>query len=447
MNVSDKYPVIAQGYGVFMEPDGGYIFTYEESCGIKRTLSPCEDLNLNACAILEQCTGSKTVEEIVNLLKDTIENAPPDLYNQVKSFLDEASRKGYIDYCDTPVQIRGLLQGNTVHYTPSRVLLETTTKCNLKCGHCLLSAGEYHPDELTTEESISILETFSEMGVKRVVLSGGEVLAKKGWKDLVHFCTQRFHTSLFTNGTMIADEADALHCLNEVHISLYGSTAKTHERISEVKGSFDKTVKGMSALTQKGIYVGLSVLMVPFNLHQLEDIVKMAVSLKCSIVRIGVAYPLGRARTKKWELTHPQKEWLRKKMENLQEVYGIEIRWEEEIKRGNKCGAGYSRWAVTSNGDVYPCSVFRLRIGSLKKEDPSTILGSPAVKFLQELEPPHKGLCGDCNYLYVCRECHGHALTHAHHVDACKWIAQFEHAPERLKGTVWKGSSKKRKKD
>ncbi len=428
-----------------MEPDGGYIFTYEESCGIKRALSPCEDLNLNACAILEYCTGSKTVEEIVNLLKETMDGAPPDLLDQVETFLDEASQKGYISYSDTPVQVQGLLQGTTAHYTPSRVLLETTTKCNLKCGHCLLSAGECRPDELTTEELISILETFSEIGVKRVVLSGGEVLTKKGWKDLVHFCTQRFHTTLFTNGTMIREEADALYSLNEVHISLYGSTAETHEKISEVKGSFDKTVKGINALTQKGIYVGVSVLMVPFNLHQLEDIVKMAVSLKCSIVRIGVTYPLGRARTKEWGLTQLQKEWLGKTMENLQEIYGIDIRWEEEVKRGNKCGAGYSRWAVTSNGDVYPCSVFRLIIGNLKKEDPSTILNSPAVRFLQELEPPRKGLCGDCEYLYVCRECHGHALNYSHHVDTCRWIAQFEHAPEPLKHAIWKGQSKKKK--
>lgn len=422
-----------------MEPDGGYIFTYEESQGIK-ILSPCEDLNANACAILEYCTGSKTVEEIVVLLKEVIEGAPPDLFFQVESFLDEASQKGYISYSDTPVQVQGLIQGSTTHYTPSRVLLEITTKCNLKCGHCLLSAGECRPDELTTEELISILETLSRIGVKRVVLSGGEVLTKKGWNELVHFCTQRFHTSLFTNATMIREgEADAFHFLKEVHISLYGSTAETHERISEVKGSFEQTVKGINVLTQEGIYVGVSVLMVPFNLHQLEDIVKMALSLKCNIVRIGVTFPLGRARNKEWELTESQKEWLGKKMENLQKMYEIDIRWEEEVKRGNKCGAGYSRWAVTSNGDVYPCSVFRLKIGNLKKDDPSTILNSDAVEFLQKLEPPHKDLCDDCEYLYICRECHGHALTHSLHVDACRWVDQFENAPEPLKRVVWKG--------
>ena len=422
-----------------MEPDGGYIFSYEESHGIKRALTPCEDLNAYACAILEHCTGSKTVEEIVALLKENSEGAPPDLFDQVESFLDEASQKGYICYSDIPTQVQGLLQGSTTHYTPSRVLLETTTKCNLKCGHCLLSAGECRPDELTTEELLSILETLSRIGVKRVVLSGGEILTKKGWDDLVHFCTQRFHTSLFTNATRIREgEADAFHSMKEVHISLYGSTAETHERISEVKGSFEKTVKGITALTQKGIYVGLSVLMVPFNLHQLEDIVKIALSLQCSIVRIGVTFSLGRARTKEWELTESQKEWLSKNMENLQRMYGIDIRWEEEVK-GDKCGAGYSRWAITSNGDVYPCSVFRLKIGNLKKDDPSMILNSPAVKFLQELEPPSKDMCGDCEYLYVCNACHGHALTHSLHVNTCKWIDQFERAPESLMHAVWKG--------
>ncbi|KYK36628.1 MAG: hypothetical protein AYK19_22110 [Theionarchaea archaeon DG-70-1] len=439
---SKKYPAITQGYGVFIEPDGGYIFPYEKSNGVKHALSPCRDLNVYACAILEHCTGSYTVEEIVSMLNQKFDDTPPTLFSQVESFLDEASQKGYVYYSNAPTQIKGLLQGSTDYYTPSRVLLETTADCNLKCGHCLLSAGEPLHDELPTEQLIAILETLFSIGVKRLSLSGGEILTKKGWDELIHFCSQRFYSYVLTNGIWITETAaDVMSCLNEVHISLYGSNAETHEKISQVKGSFEQAVKGIKRLTERGVYVGVSVLMVPFNLDQLEDIVRMAVSLKCSIVRVGVIYPMGRAHNKEWELTESQKEWLDIAIGDLQKKYKeIDVQWEEKIEKGSKCGAGFSRWAVASNGDVYPCSVFRLGIGNLVKNDPADILKSPAAKFLQELEPPHEGLCGDCEYVYICKECHGQAFSHFSHVEVCRWAQQFVTAPEPLQSAVWKKS-------
>lgn len=435
----EKYPVIAYGYGVFIEPDGGYIFPYEEHHGIARPLSPCEDLNVQACAILEQCTGSQTVQEVVSILERKFEDAPLDLFYRVESFLDAASTKGYISYSDTPTQIQGLLQGSTRHHTPSRVLIEITANCNLRCGHCLLSAGESLADELTAPQIISILEHFFEMGVKRVSLSGGELFTKKGWEDLVHFCSDRFYTSVLTNGTLITEEtADKMTGLNEVHISLYGADAETHEKISNVKGSFEKAVNSIKLLTERGVYVGVSVLMVPFNLYQLEDMVQRAISLKCSIIRVGVVYPFGRARNKEWVLTESQKTWLHTAMVNLQKKYReIDIRWEEEQEKVI-CGAGFSRWAVASNGEVYPCSVWRVRIGDLVRDDPVTILMSPAVTFLQKVETPHEALCGNCPYLYVCKGCHGQAFAHASEVNVCRWAQQFEKAPEPLRNAILK---------
>lgn len=434
--MQNRYPTIAQGYGVFITPDGGYIFPYEEYNDVKHILPACENLNVQACAILEQCTGSHTIEEIVTILDEKFEDIPHDLFSQVELFLDEALQKGYVSYSETPAEMEGLLEGSMNYYTPSHVLLETTTECNLKCGHCLLSAGEPLEDELTASQFISILDKLYKMGVRRVNLSGGEILIKEGWETLIDFCTDRFSFGFLTNGTSITEKiADKMRCLREVHISMYGADPETHEKISQVKGSFERALKGIKLLTERDISVGVSVLIVPFNLEQLEDMIRLAISLKCKIVRVGISCPLGRARSKQLELTESQKKRLDITINELMKKYEdqISIQWEEKPekqRRDHGCGAGSTRWAIASNGDVYPCALFRIPIGNLIRDDPISICGSPEVKFLQELQAPSAVLCDNCQFFYVCKGCHGQAFAHSSKVDQCRWVHQFENAPE-----------------
>jgi radical SAM protein with 4Fe4S-binding SPASM domain len=147
---------------------------------------------------------------------------------------------------------------------------------------------------------------------------------------------------------------------------------------------------------------------------------------------------VGRACVGEWELSEEQKVLLDKKMDELQEKYkdDILIQWEEEPGKEHRCGAGFTRWVITSNGNVYPCAIFRLLLGNLAREDPVDILNSPAVWFLQELKAPHDAMCGDCPYFYICAECHGQAFTHYFKVDHCGWVQQFENAPEPLKRAI-----------
>ena len=438
--VHNKYPAIACGYCVFITPEGGHISLYEENNGLKRALSPCDDLNVQACAILQQCTGCNTVVEICEILEKTFEDVPPDLFDQVKTFLDKAFQKGYITYGDTPVEGEGLIKGSLDYYVPSQVLLETTTGCNLECGHCYLSAGEPLPDELPVSEFIPILEKLYTMGVKRVHLSGGEILTKKGWDILADFCKNRFSSSILSNGILITDDiADRLSEYSNIHISLYGKDAETHEKISNVKGSFERAVTGITLLAERGAAVSASVIVVPYNIHQVKDIVALAVSLKCTAVQFGAVCPVGRARDRFWELTEEQMDWLRTEINALSKKYKeIDIRWEEELQSqiDHRCRAGSALWVITANGDVYPCEVLRIPVGNVTKDDLEDLCRFPAMKFLQEVQTPHDAMCGDCLLLHACEGCHGHAFALHSGVDHCKWAEQFDEAPEPFKSII-----------
>jgi radical SAM protein with 4Fe4S-binding SPASM domain len=441
------YPVIARGYGVFIQPEKGYFFSYKEN---KKEDTRLETLNVQACAILEQCTGFNTVKDIVDILTDQFEDTPPDLLLQVTSFLDETAEKGYLVFSDHPEAQHGIIQGSITYYTPQEILTEITTGCNLNCSHCLISAGKPLKDELTASQFIPILIRLSEMGTRRMNMTGGEILTKEGWGQLVDFCTTRFHLSILTNGTAMTKEAvEKLKDCRETYVSIYGARPETHDSITRVEGSFKKAVNGIKLLAEK-TSVGMSIIIMPSNLSEVGDMVKLASSLGCKVVRMGFICPMGRAVQGQWELTSPQKVLLDKKVRELQEEYKgiVRILWEKEPSGDYRCGAGFIRWLVTSNGEVYPCTVFRIYMGNLVEDDILDICTSQAVKFLARVNVPHQALCGECPLLHTCRNCHGQAYAHYQQVDHCMWAEQFREAPEPLRSAFFKKKieSKRKKK-
>lgn len=436
------YPFISETYGVFLTPEGGQILKYKNINGIHRVVKTCEKLNMSACAILEHCTGCNTITNIIDYIEKKFEDTPPTFVEEVENFLNDAAQKGYITYSNTP-ELKGIIKGSIDYYIPSSVLFEITTKCNLKCIHCLLAAGAPLEDELSAPQIISVLERLYELGVSTIELSGGELLTKEKWEKIFDFCKNRFTLSILTNGTLITEEiADILQHSSTISISLYGADAKTHDRVTGVEGSFSQVLKGTTLLTERGIDIRAAIMLFPFTLNNLEDIIKVAISIGCNKIQVGMVCSVGRAEKKQWNLSQKKRKWLDKKMNELKKKYKtVEIRWEEESiekkeKKEHKCGAGFTRWEITSNGDVYPCTTIRIPMGNVIKEDPIQICTSEMVTFFQTLITPHRALCGECEYLYLCNNCHAQALTHFYKVDYCAWSHQFENAPDPLKHII-----------
>ncbi|MBU6999629.1 MAG: radical SAM protein [Theionarchaea archaeon] len=422
------YPALQEGYGIYVTPDGGYFFEYDVCSKAKKLISQRETVNVEACSILELCSGQNTVDDIVAILEKKYEDIPEDFPVQVRSFLDGLVSKGYIQYVTTP-GVQSTIKGCTDFFVPTSILLEATHECNLHCEHCLLCAGQPLPDELSVEQYIPILKSLVEMGVRKINLSGGEFLLKEGWETLFHFCVSRCVTNVLTNATLVTDEiADMLTACDQVHVSLYGSAGATHDEVTGHKGSFYQTIRGITQLTERGSYVGASISIIPSNYSEFESMIQLCTSLGCSIARVGIVLPMGRARLKQWTLTGSQKRVIETSMEKLQ--CDIEVTWEEEqLEHGGTCGAGVSTWVIAPDGTVYPCGVLRIPLGNVMTDTVEEICRSPGVAFMHQLIAPCEEMCGDCPYLFICRGCHARAFMFCSQVDTCPWTEQFETAP------------------
>ena len=140
-----------------------------------------------------------------------------------------------------------------------------TYRCNLRCTFCYAGCNctanpAMAETEMTTVEVIEVLRRIRrEAQVPSVSFTGGEATLRPDLPDLVAYAHEiGLRVNLITNGTRITAAsagrlADA--GLASAQVSIEGVTAETHERLTQIPGSFDKTVAAVGHLRDAGIPV------------------------------------------------------------------------------------------------------------------------------------------------------------------------------------------------
>lgn len=106
--------------------------------------------------------------------------------------------------------------------------ISVTDRCNLRCVYCMPPEGmEFEPEEnqITFDEIESVVRVMAGMGIRKLRLTGGEPLVRKGLEQLVARLAAVpgiEDIALTTNGIFLAKKAEALKAagVNRVNISL-----------------------------------------------------------------------------------------------------------------------------------------------------------------------------------------------------------------------------------
>jgi cyclic pyranopterin phosphate synthase len=141
--------------------------------------------------------------------------------------------------------------------------LSVTDRCNLRCQYCM-PEEEYvwlpRTDLLTFEEVLALVHIFSELGVDKVRLTGGEPLLRKDLPILVSMladCPHIEDLAMTTNGVLLTEQAQALHDagLHRVTVSLDTLRPERFKRLTR-RDSHAKVLNGIQAVRQVG-FTGL----------------------------------------------------------------------------------------------------------------------------------------------------------------------------------------------
>src|SRR5438105_84613 len=159
---------------------------------------------------------------------------------------------------------------------PIDATLEITRRCPLECQHCYnnLSMGDLaaRDRELTKEEYFKLLADLADMDVIWLLFTGGEIFARKDFLEIYAFAKQKgFLITLFTNGILINEKiADYLREFPPfaIEITLYGRTKETYEALTQIPGSYDRCLRGIHLLLDRGLPLKLKTVGTRVNAHE-----------------------------------------------------------------------------------------------------------------------------------------------------------------------------------
>ncbi|MBW1988121.1 MAG: GTP 3',8-cyclase MoaA [Deltaproteobacteria bacterium] len=142
----------------------------------------------------------------------------------------------------------------------SYLRVSVTDRCNLRCAYCTPAASfcpKPHQEILTYEEILAVVTQAVAMGVRKVRLTGGEPLVRRGLETLVEKIAALpglLDLCLTTNGVLLADRAKALADagLKRINVSLDSLDAETFARITG-RDALDSVLSGLEAAEAAGL--------------------------------------------------------------------------------------------------------------------------------------------------------------------------------------------------
>jgi MoaA/NifB/PqqE/SkfB family radical SAM enzyme len=309
------------------------------------------------------------------------------------------------------------------------VVLSPHNQCNCRCVMCdiwkIRDAKEITPAFLETQ-----LESFRKLGVRWVVLSGGEPQRNPQVCTLARMLRGLgIQVTLLTAGTLLSSEAELLvTVIDDVIVSLDGPAA-VHNRIRRIPRGFEVLMDGVRALRhfRPEIVVRARCTVQRENHASLRSTVQSAKELGLNSISFlavdavsdAFNHPQGWAQPHADSVTldGQQVETLEREVEDLIHQYaadlksGFVVETPEKLRRivrqfrvylgqaqpvAPRCNAPWVSAVVSAEGDVRPC-FFHPAFGNIHGHSLEEIVNSPqALKFRAELNVADNPICRRC---------------------------------------------------
>ena len=146
------------------------------------------------------------------------------------------------------------------------VRMSVTDRCDLRCRYCMAERMTFLPrkDVLSLEEIVELADIFIARGVKRIRLTGGEPLVRKGIDQLVGALGQRIghgldELTMTTNGTQLSAHARALFDsgIRRINVSLDSRHPERFRHITR-RGDLAQVLAGIEAAADAGLKIKIN---------------------------------------------------------------------------------------------------------------------------------------------------------------------------------------------
>ena len=198
----------------------------------------------------------------------------------------------------------------------SYLRVSVTDRCDFRCTYCMSEDMEFLPKRniLSLEELDRLCNTFIELGVKKLRITGGEPLVRKNIMQLFNSLGSKLgkgldELTLTTNGSQLDRYAEDLFKsgVRRINISLDSLNENKFKKITRI-GSLNKVIKGIKAAKDAGLKIKINtVALKGFNDDEILTLVNWCGENKFSLTFIEVM-PMGEIGEKRFDQYMPLNE-------------------------------------------------------------------------------------------------------------------------------------------
>ena len=257
--------------------------------------------------------------------------------------------------------------------------LSVTDRCDLRCTYCMAENMTFLPrkDLLTFEELDSLCTSFITRGIRKIRLTGGEPLVRRGLMGFIKNLSRHRESgaldeiTLTTNGTQLSRFAGELKVngVERINVSLDSRDSETFLKLTR-RAVFDNVLRGIDAAQEAGLKIKINtVALKGTNEAEIPQLMKWAHGRGMDMTLIEVM-PLGEIDVDRVDQYLP----LTAVRDNLARDFtlidtplktGGPARYMKVVETGGILGmitpltnnfcAGCNRVRVTCTGQIYTC--------------------------------------------------------------------------------------------
>ena len=295
--------------------------------------------------------------------------------------------------------------------------IELTYACNEQCIHCYANYPEsaFHESKIAVDDYRLLIDELYAAGCMHISLTGGDPFMNKDFMNVFEYARDKgFVCDIYTNGLYLAEHPTTLARIAERHvrtfyISLYGASAETHDRVTAVRGSFDKTIHAIKEIHRLGIPVVLNVMLLSVNYQDAAQIVRLADELDVQY-RVGMSLIYRNNGD-----SHPMnffindKDAIKSVLRCVRKNFFSFDQSLTNIQASNTmCGAGSTSLSIAPDGTVYPCISLKVPLGNIASDTIDSIWsGEKRKRLVDSLRWENTASCKTCHLLDSCPHCIG----------------------------------------
>jgi sulfatase maturation enzyme AslB (radical SAM superfamily) len=214
-----------------------------------------------------------------------IEHLPsPSTHLQEQEVDARVPMRPYCPGCGRWVRESDPDDGHETIRLPARIWLYTNYDCNFSCSYCLAqSSPKAARRSLELAVFYQLVDEADAMGFAEMYFTGGEPMLLPELPAMLAYASARFPTVVLSNaslahGARLERLRTVAHDGLAIQVSLDGATAAANDAYRGA-GAWERTLRGIRNLVEAGIRVRISTTETPANMHEIEQIRALAVSL------------------------------------------------------------------------------------------------------------------------------------------------------------------------